>query len=498
MKIRHASSIRNIHPTARRQSGAVLLLVTFSLLLIFGIAAFVIDVGRMYIVKSQLQNAADAGALRGAKELLAEQANGSLDLGTVADIATQGALTDKQLLGTAALNAAHIIVDFSDKPYASSWEPAGAACGGYPTNCHFVRVRTSATGVFNYLAGVIGITTSSASALAVAGQTVLSVAPLGVCAIRPQAAPDASPVDASGNREFGFIRGVAYNIPELNPLSVTPVPMWINPVDMPPGPCTPAHASTSYAVPFVCTGTAASPQVFPSYVYVSTGQQSALANALNSRFDLYQGNFCDPATAPPDTNVQQYAWNTNGAGYPKAWMNPDPANQYQSVYMTQQIRQDLSDGTLAFSTWRNQLIANPGQWGVLWSHSREVNYGASGATAYAWPEYGTSDWPTLYGNTATGYPTTPPYYAGGNYATAPRVTHPGVAERRVLRVIIINCNENLISGPQLNCKQLHALGVGQFFMQTQADFGGSPKKIYGEFAGLIKTPVSFTNVRLYQ
>ena len=49
-----------------RQRGSVLVLFAFALFLLFGVLALVIDVGYRTVQKNNLQNAADAAALRGA------------------------------------------------------------------------------------------------------------------------------------------------------------------------------------------------------------------------------------------------------------------------------------------------------------------------------------------------------------------------------------------------------------------------------------------------
>src|SRR3989338_2413655 len=52
-----------------RQGGAVAVMVGISMVLLVGFLAMVIDLGRLYVAKTGLQNAADAAALSGAKEL---------------------------------------------------------------------------------------------------------------------------------------------------------------------------------------------------------------------------------------------------------------------------------------------------------------------------------------------------------------------------------------------------------------------------------------------
>ncbi len=49
----------------RRQSGSVAVIVAFSLFVFIGVMAFVVDLGRWWVVRNELQNAADASALNG-------------------------------------------------------------------------------------------------------------------------------------------------------------------------------------------------------------------------------------------------------------------------------------------------------------------------------------------------------------------------------------------------------------------------------------------------
>lgn len=56
----------------RSERGAILALVAFLLIALIGLAAFAIDINHLYVVKNELQNAADAGALAGAAVLYAD------------------------------------------------------------------------------------------------------------------------------------------------------------------------------------------------------------------------------------------------------------------------------------------------------------------------------------------------------------------------------------------------------------------------------------------
>src|SRR5512143_1242446 len=51
------------------ESGGVLVLVVFMLVVFLGMAAFALDIGHLMLVRNELRNAADAGALAGARQL---------------------------------------------------------------------------------------------------------------------------------------------------------------------------------------------------------------------------------------------------------------------------------------------------------------------------------------------------------------------------------------------------------------------------------------------
>jgi hypothetical protein len=52
-----------------RQSGAILVMTTFFIVLLLGFSALAIDLGRLYVLRTEMQNAADAAALAAAAEL---------------------------------------------------------------------------------------------------------------------------------------------------------------------------------------------------------------------------------------------------------------------------------------------------------------------------------------------------------------------------------------------------------------------------------------------
>jgi hypothetical protein len=64
--------------TVADQSGGVLVLIALLLFFILGVAAFAIDIGHLMVVRNELRNAADAGALAGARMLYTINPDGTI------------------------------------------------------------------------------------------------------------------------------------------------------------------------------------------------------------------------------------------------------------------------------------------------------------------------------------------------------------------------------------------------------------------------------------
>lgn len=80
---------RHLHRRShgRRQRGAVAIIVGITLAVLIGFVGLALDLGKLYVAKTELQNAADACALAAARELTATNAN-QLDIAEAAGITT--------------------------------------------------------------------------------------------------------------------------------------------------------------------------------------------------------------------------------------------------------------------------------------------------------------------------------------------------------------------------------------------------------------------------
>lgn len=511
--------------TARQQRGAVAIIVALCLTVLIGMLGLVLDLGHLYVAKTELQNAADAAALSGAKEL-----NGKLTgINSVKSAACGVAWRNKYDLSSVRVaddvsNCTNLVLSVGSCPSDGCMVPlSSVTTDALAADKTFLKVDTGSRSLNTWFIRVlsVGATTTQTFGMAVAGKYVVNITPLGVCAI--SLTKTATNPTTNELIEFGFRRGIAYNIPDLNPLGAAGVPMWINPVDAPPGSCDPSHSSAAFTAPFVCIGNSSTISSLPGKVYVSTGTSASLEKALNSRFDKFTGSPCDPVSAPPDTNIKEFKANagnpnpascpsstatTSGCGFPRDWM--DTLNSTTPAQQTISLTPGPSGRLIP--------VATPTylQYGALWSFSRAVNGAISPFNA------SNIDWSALYnggaslatliniptatgGSSAGGYPdpadTTMSPYARGNlsgssnkYFVGPAV-HSGTPNRRVLNVAILDCGS--LVGAGLSCSEIDVIGLGKFFMQVPAEFGGSSKKVEVEFSGLI-SQLPPADIRLYR
>lgn len=486
-----------------RQGGAVAVMVGISIVLLVGFLAMVIDLGHLYVAKTGLQNAADAAALAGVKQLDGTAARicsagsaSSCDPDSAVDKAIDAAGRNA-FFGNSADSVVNI--DSSNISFSSSqsgpWATVSEAWSS-PAGKLFIKVDTASGNLTTWFAPIWNILNMSTFGTAVAGPIKQNVAPLAVCALDPN----------SPATEYGFRRGVNYNIIEVNELYVgvggfPAVPLFLNPVDIPPAACDPSNGANVFMNTFVCQGVSALGQVGNgSLVYVNVGANAAQNRSFNSRFNDFNGNQCDAPTAPPDTNVKEYMFdpgplpgggcppNSNNprCGHPRDWMDPTSGSN---------IPTQPSMGPISGVVPDPNTFAN---YGVLWSYAWESE---------ATPQLGLADWPTLYGGSAVpftvsnqGYPQSGVPYAqtSGKYFQAP--TGPGAAyatpNRRVMNMVVVNCPENV----HANCGGMPGytvptLGIASFFMTGPA---GLPDRLDVEFGGLVPATALERQYRLFR
>lgn len=179
---------------------------------LFGFLGFAVDLGRLYLIRGELNAAAEAMALAAGQELIgtnaaADLAQSAVDLAQVAGagndnrfdfganaVGGEGALASE--IGDLELFAA-----YNDAVGGDTGTTAGASDARYVR----VRVRADAPLTFWQLLPARAATTSIETA-AVAG---ISQALCTACGIEPIAIV---PLDASDSTDFGFLRGTRYTL----------------------------------------------------------------------------------------------------------------------------------------------------------------------------------------------------------------------------------------------------------------------------------------------
>lgn len=297
---------------ARRQAGGVAITVALSMFVLVGFLALVIDLGRMYVVKTELQNAADACALAAAIEL-----DGNTD-----------ALTRAENAGITI--GARNLIDFQSTPLAVSADdikfstalssPSGdnsnylTQAAGAPIESRYAMCTVTLPSLPMTFASVLGI-----GARTVAAQAVATLAPaqsncalpMGICSKGPGSSFGMNPGDwLQGRFDAGGGMTGSFN--------------WID--FTPPG-----GGQSELAGLLTNSGTC---NVTPGPAGTLVGQSGIMGNAAarawNTRFGLYQGGgpMAQPENGAPDYSGYAYT--------PSAWpqqrdaladfLNPHRAN----------------------------------------------------------------------------------------------------------------------------------------------------------------------------
>lgn len=463
---------------ARDEHGAIGIMFAAALPIICAFCMLALDLSQVYNRKMELQSVADTVALAAALELdgTAAGVGRAMLRGTERFTASApSALTYRY--GNNRMDWSDSAIQFGTSSKGPWLASDVAAAKASPNGLLFVKVDsaglTASYGrVSTIFAPVLSrdLASISTAAHAVAGRVGIAVTPLAVCAMRAGA-------NAKRNRngeleEYGFRRGVSYDLMQLNPNGTDVGKTFlINPLAAPGAAAAPTSDFNTIA-PFICTGTMAVERVLGGTVSISAPFPIGdYFNQLNSRFDSYTAP-CIPDSAPPDTNIKSYTFNDGSV----AWMTTAPTSQAAAL--------SLGDG-------KRWTVAGPDptpagttgvQFGPLWSYAKAVKY-ADPAPSSGYSAYGTADWATLYTPgqpRATSYPSTTPYLSSTRSPS-----RKGLSGRRVLNVPLLACP---VSGSTANI-----LGIGKFFMTVAAD----KDHLYTEFAGMADEQTLRVQVKLY-
>jgi len=331
-------TIRHTPPLSRRarQRGAFAIMAVPLLFVMLGFSALAVDAGLIYNRIVDLHGVAKAAALAAARELDGTAAgvtaarnaastavanlryhnfaNGipfgwndsALSFGSTS--ARSGTWLSVTEVGGSNTQAAGL--------YFARVDTAGLAPGASTIETIFIRILSSA------------LDTIRVSESAIAGRTSVRALPIAVCAMSTHAASARSASNAAGTVtlselvQWGFRRGISYDLMKLNPNGTSPVRYAVNPVSEPG--TNGASVSLPALAPFVCSGSMWVKRLTSNAIRVtelpSPHPLASLSAALNTRFDNYSGTSCNPSGAPPDINIKSYAYDQTGV---VKWMSPE-------------------------------------------------------------------------------------------------------------------------------------------------------------------------------
>src|SRR5579864_4251708 len=189
----------------KNQRGFSLLLIAASGAVMIGMLGLAFDLGRMFIVKNELQTFVDASAIAACRQMDGTQAG----VQGAHTTATAGPLGSTRPNGwNFDVNAIANITDTYATSYTGTYDSYATASSGATNNYRFIRVTANATLPLYFLAAIPGLPTSQLlQSTAVGGQNPQSTMPNG--RLLPFA-PDAHNVADTTN--FGLTVGSSYTL----------------------------------------------------------------------------------------------------------------------------------------------------------------------------------------------------------------------------------------------------------------------------------------------
>ena len=216
-----------------RQDGAFAIMTVPLLILMMGVCGLALDLGQVYNRKADLGGFSKAVALAAARELN----------GTAAGIASARAkaketaerLRYRNFSNGAAFTWNDAALTFSTAPSRTgTWGDGSAPAGLYFAKVDSAVLDASAGRVDTFMIGIFApsLRTVQVTDSAVAGRKGVVVTPIALCAMDPTPAVARTNAGAPATElvEYGFRRGISYDLMQLNPDGTSPIRYLLNPV----------------------------------------------------------------------------------------------------------------------------------------------------------------------------------------------------------------------------------------------------------------------------
>jgi Flp pilus assembly protein TadG len=287
------------------ERGSITIMTAIFAVILLLMVGLTIDISRIYLVRSELQNAADAAALTAARELNGGTGgiDGAVDQATNVIANTQGLRAKTNV----AIASVEFAVNLNDNPYLSA-----AAAKAVAANIRFVKVTTAATSTtILFASSALGVSNTQTRE-AVAGMSV----ELGsLCDFFPAAVGLADPDPTPGPMTLKFAQGTGTTA-HINDKDYIVLEV----------PCITGNGQVETAMlaagePCACAGLGDNINMTPSSNFGNGGR--AAGDGMNTRFGIYASGYSNALTAAnyaADTNVsqtityQQYINNDPSAG----------------------------------------------------------------------------------------------------------------------------------------------------------------------------------------
>lgn len=362
------------HPTRRRgrrgaprparaaQRGAYAVMTAISLVAVLGVAGLALDLGRLFVNKSELQSAADACALAAAAELSCPATAATCLLNA------QAAGTFAARQNRSDFQRTTVTVAAADVMFSSTLTGAYAGAGAADPSSSYARCVARSAGLTPWVMGLLGLGDSTVTAQAVAsnvpGRSICPNAPIGVCPKSgggSYAVGDWVVANATANNNGATSLG---NAKGSYGTAVKGTFRW---VDYTP------NAGGTNEVSDLLVGAGPVCGVSISTRINEEGTKQGTKDAYNTRFGVY-GNGANAytyLTAPPDRSGFSYP---TTAGYsPRI----NVGTSAYADYRNHQTAGDSFQGTGARSTYAPQGTGNPNVQGNATSAAHHLAYGGN-------------------------------------------------------------------------------------------------------------------------
>jgi Flp pilus assembly protein TadG len=285
------------------ERGSIMIMTAVFALLLLLMVGLCLDISRIYVVRTELQNAADAAALTAAREL-----NGGT--GGIDDAVTQATnvITNNQGLRaktSITITSVQFAVNLNDNPYLGA-----TAAKAVAANIRFVKVTTQSTATdILFAASALG-PSHAESREAVAGT---SVGLDSICDFFPGAVAldDADNNPATGRNGFtppaiGALMSLKFNQGTGNGITLANLDYAVLEVPQINGNGTGETAGLCAGLPNFCKKLGDNINMTPSS-NPNNGPRNC-GDGMNTRFNVYAngyGNSLQPVPFPPDSNVKE-------------------------------------------------------------------------------------------------------------------------------------------------------------------------------------------------